>query len=139
MNKTTAEVAAPKKRFGLFAARPAEDPEIRHKPLRQRLAENWQLYLLLLVPVIITIVYKYGPMYGIQIAFRDFKPSRGITGSEWVGLYWFKRFFESPNCVRMIKNTVLLSLYSLLWSLNNSHPATISKEMFDAVQKTCKQ
>ena len=48
MNKTTAEVAAPKKRFGLFAARPAEDPEIRHKPLRQRLAENWQLYLLLL-------------------------------------------------------------------------------------------
>ena len=116
MNKTTAEVAAPKKRFGLFAARPAEDPEIRHKPLRQRLAENWQLYLLLLVPVIITIIYKYGPMYGIQIAFRDFKPSRGITGSEWVGLYWFKRFFESPNCVRMIKNTVLLSLYSLLWS-----------------------
>lgn len=55
-------------------------------------------------------------MYGIQIAFRDFKASRGITGSEWVGLYWFKRFFESPNCVRMIKNTVLLSLYSLLWS-----------------------
>ena len=116
MNKTTAEVAAPKKRFGLFAARPAEDPEIRHKPLRQRLSENWQLYLLLLVPVIITIIYKYGPMYGIQIAFRNFKPSRGITGSEWVGLYWFQRFFESPNCVRMIKNTVLLSLYSLLWS-----------------------
>lgn len=115
MNKTTAEVAAPKKRFGLFAARPAEDPEIHHKPLRQRLTENWQLYLLL-VPVIITIIYKYGPMYGIQIAFRDFKSSRGITGSEWVGMYWFKRFFESPNCARMIKNTVLLSLYSLLWS-----------------------
>jgi putative aldouronate transport system permease protein len=55
-------------------------------------------------------------MYGIQIAFRDFKASRGITGSEWVGLYWFKRFFESPNCWRMIKNTVLLSLYGLLWS-----------------------
>ena len=51
------------------------------KPLKQRITENWQLYLLLLIPVIITIVYKYGPMYGIQIAFRDFKASRGITGS----------------------------------------------------------
>ena len=86
------------------------------RSLKRRLKDNWQLYLLLLVPVVITIIYKYGPMYGIQIAFRDFKPSRGITGSRWVGLDWFVRFFSSPNCGRMIKNTVLLSLYSLLWS-----------------------
>ena len=83
------------------------------RSLKRRLMDNWQLYLLLLVPVVITIIYKYGPMYGIQIAFRDFKPSRGITGSKWVGLDWFVRFFSSPNCVRMIKNTVLLSLYTL--------------------------
>jgi putative aldouronate transport system permease protein len=89
---------------------------VHQKSLKQRLKENWQLYAMLVVPVVITIIYKYGPMYGIQIAFRDFKASRGITGSEWVGLYWFKRFFESPNCWRMIKNTVLLSLYGLLWS-----------------------
>lgn len=86
------------------------------KPLKQRLISNWQLYAMLLIPVVITIIYKYIPMYGIQIAFRDFKASRGMFGSEWVGLYWFERFFTSPNCVRMIKNTVLLSLYSLLWS-----------------------
>jgi len=73
------------------------------------------MYLLLLIPIVITFVYKYIPMYGIQIAFRDFKASRGITGSEWVGLYWFKRFFSSPNCWRMIRNTFLLSGYSLLW------------------------
>ena len=85
-------------------------------PLGKRIADNWQLYLLLLIPVAITVVYKYGPMYGIQIAFRDFRASRGITGSEWVGLEWFERFFTSPNAARMIKNTVLLSLYSLLWS-----------------------
>ena len=98
-------------------AQPAAGAAVVHrKPLKQRIAENWQLYLLLLIPVIITIVYKYGPMYGIQIAFRDFKASRGITGSEWVGLEWFEEFFSSPNCGRMIKNTVLLSLYSLLWS-----------------------
>ncbi|MFQ7550227.1 MAG: ABC transporter permease [Blautia marasmi] len=71
---------------------------------------------MLLIPVVITVIYKYIPMYGIQIAFRDFKASRGMWGSEWVGLKWFERFFTSPNCFRMIKNTVLLSLYSLLWS-----------------------
>lgn len=86
------------------------------KPLGTRLKENWQLYLLLLIPVIITVIYKYGPMYGIQIAFRDFTASRGIWGSEWVGFEWFERFFSSPNCGRMIVNTVLISLYSLLWS-----------------------
>ena len=86
------------------------------KTLSRRILDNWQLYLLLLIPVVLTIVYKYLPMYGIQIAFRDFKASRGYMGSEWVGLYWFKRFFSSPTCVRMIKNTILISLYSLLWS-----------------------
>lgn len=86
------------------------------KTLKRRLVSNWQLYAMLLIPLVVTIVYKYVPMYGIQIAFRDYKASRGMFGSEWVGLEWFRRFFSSPNCIRMIKNTVLLSLYSLLWS-----------------------
>lgn len=85
------------------------------KSLASRIGEYWQMYLLLLIPVVLTLVYKYYPMYGIQMAFRNFKPSRGIWGSEWVGFDWFVRFFESPNAGRMIKNTVLLSLYSLLW------------------------
>lgn len=86
------------------------------KPIGKRIGQYWQLYLMLLIPVVLTIIYKYIPMYGIQIAFRDYKASRGMFGSEWVGLQWFERFFSSPNCVRMIKNTVLLSLYGLLWS-----------------------
>lgn len=93
----------------------AKTPRLKSS-LWQRVKENWQLYLLLLVPIIITIIYKYIPMYGIQIAFRDFKASKGYLGSEWVALEWFERFFTSPNCWRMIKNTFLLSLYSLLWS-----------------------
>lgn len=97
-------------------SKPAVATTKKQLPLSKRLAANWQLYLLLVIPVIITVIYKYIPMYGIQIAFRDFKASRGYLGSEWVGLYWFQRFFSSPNCVRMIRNTVLLSLYSLLWS-----------------------
>lgn len=70
---------------------------------------------MLLVPVVLTIIYKYIPMYGIQIAFRDYKASKGFMGSEWVGLEWFFRFFSAPTFWRMMKNTILLSLYSLLW------------------------
>ena len=83
---------------------------------KKLIMENWQLYLMLAVPVILTVIFKYLPMYGIQIAFRDYKASAGITGSQWVGMKWFERFFSSPNCWRMIKNTFLLALYSLLWS-----------------------
>lgn len=82
----------------------------------ERIGDHWQLYLMLSIPLILTIIYKYVLMYGIQIAFRDYKSVRGMWGSEWVGFKWFQRFFSSPNCVRMIKNTILLSLYSLLWS-----------------------
>ena len=74
------------------------------------------MYLLLLIPVVLTFVYKYIPMYGVQIAFRDYSPSKGFSGSTWVGLKWFERFFNAPTCSRMIKNTILLSAYSLLWS-----------------------
>lgn len=98
------------------AASVAMPPVRRGKSLGRRILEHWQLYLLLLVPIVITIIYKYIPMYGVQIAFRDFKASRGFLGSEWVGWDWFERFFTAPTFSRMIRNTVLLSFYSLLWS-----------------------
>ena len=101
-SKSSAAAAVPSKRFG--------------KPLGQRLAENWQLYALLLIPVVLTVVYKYIPMYGIQIAFRDFNPNLGYLGSKWVGFDWFVRFFKAPTFARMMKNTILISLYGLLWS-----------------------
>ena len=59
------------------AASVAMPPVRRGKSLGRRILEHWQLYLLLLVPIVITIIYKYIPMYGVQIAFRDFKASRG--------------------------------------------------------------
>lgn len=98
------------------AAKTAKPMRLHRKTLGQRILENWQLYLLLIIPVVITIIYKYIPMYGIQIAFRDYKPARGFFGSKWVGWYWFERFFTAPTFKRMIVNTVKLSLYSLLWS-----------------------
>ena len=95
---------------------PAGSVAVNKRSLKKRIRNNWQLYAMLLIPVILTVIYKYIPMYGIQIAFRDYKASSGMLGSEWVGWKWFERFFTSPNCFRMIKNTLLLSLYSLLWS-----------------------
>ena len=94
------------------AARPKT---VKNKNLGKRIADHWQLYVLLLIPVIITIVYKYGPMYGIQIAFRNYNPGLGITGSPWVGWKWFERFFRAPNFDRMLWNTIKLSVYGLLW------------------------
>ena len=69
----------------------------KKKSLSTRLVANWELYLLLLIPIVLTIVYKYIPMYGIQIAFRDYKASAGITGSRFVGLPWFERFFRADK------------------------------------------
>lgn len=90
---------------------------VKRKPdLWKQVKKHWEFYLLLLPGIIITIIFKYWPMYGVQIAFRDYNVVDGFFGSEWVGLKWFVRFFTSYNSVRMIKNTVLLSLYSILWT-----------------------
>ena len=76
--------------------------QTKQKSVWERMGDHWQLYVMLSIPLILTIIYKYVPMYGIQIAFRDYKSVRGMWGSEWVGLKWFQRFFSSPNCIRMI-------------------------------------
>lgn len=86
-------------------------------PLRQRIARTivneWQLWVLLLPAIVFFIVFCYFPMYGVQIAFRDYKAAFGITGSKWVGLKHFRTFFNSYYCGRMFANTFLLNLYGL--------------------------
>ena len=86
------------------------------KSLGRMLRRYWQIYLLLLPGIIITVIYKYLPIYGVQIAFRDYNPAMGFFRSPWVGLKWFNRFFTNYNSSRMIRNTILLSLYSILWT-----------------------
>jgi len=87
-----------------------------HKPLGKRILSCWDLYLLLLPGIILTLIYKYIPMYGIQIAFRDYNAALGFSGSPWVGLKWFEKFFNNYKSLQLIRNTVLLSLYSILWT-----------------------
>lgn len=73
------------------------------------------LILMILPPVIFTFIFSYIPMYGILISFKDYNPAKGVWASEWVGFKYFKFFFENPYCIRLVKNTLLLGLYSLFW------------------------
>lgn len=81
--------------------------------LKEDIRKRWQLYLMLLLPVAWIIVFCYVPMGGILIAFKDYSFRKGVWGSDWVGLKYFKQFFSNPDMMRLLKNTLLLSLYSL--------------------------
>ncbi|MEK3884030.1 ABC transporter permease subunit [Paenibacillus sp. PL2-23] len=81
-----------------------------------KIKQNYELYLFLMPAVLIYLVFKYYPMYGVQIAFKDFRASKGIWGSEWVGFEHFVRFFEAYNFWPIMQNTILLSVYSLIFS-----------------------
>ncbi|MCM8711847.1 ABC transporter permease subunit [Clostridium sp. SYSU_GA19001] len=77
--------------------------------------DNYQLYLFILPAIVLTFIFAYLPMYGIVIAFKDFNVLKGILGSPWVGFKHFERFIDSPNFMLTFKNTLLLSIYGLLW------------------------
>jgi len=82
----------------------------------RKILTNWQLYLFLLPTILYFLVFKYGPMYGIQIAFKDFVPTEGIWGSPWVGFEHFQRFFNSFQFGTLLRNTLVLSIYALVIS-----------------------
>ena len=83
------------------------------KQIMLSIRKNWQLYLFLLVPVVYVIVFKYVPMGGVVIAFKEFKMRQGIWGSDWVGLEHFIRFINTYQFGKVVKNTLILSLYSI--------------------------
>lgn len=74
---------------------------------------NWSLYVMIAFPVIYMIIFDYIPMYGVQIAFKDFKIAKGIFGSEWVGLKHFIKFLSYYNFETILKNTLAISLYGI--------------------------
>ncbi|HML48660.1 MAG TPA: sugar ABC transporter permease, partial [Clostridia bacterium] len=83
---------------------------------RSRRARNWQLYALLIPVAAYFIVFKYMPMLGLQIAFKNYSIRRGILASPWIGLDHFARFFKSYKSGPVIRNTVMISLLTLLLS-----------------------
>ncbi|MBM7650821.1 putative aldouronate transport system permease protein [Neobacillus cucumis] len=76
---------------------------------------NYQLYLLVLPALILLIVFKYVPMYGAIIAFKDFNPLQGIMGSPWIGWKNFEKFMSTPDFMDLLKNTLKLSAFGLIF------------------------
>lgn len=102
------------------SALPAGRPETRVRyrsagaRLRNIIRDKW-LYFMLLPGVAYFIIFKYVPMYGIVMAFQDYKPYLGFMNSPWVGLKHFERFFSEPQFWMLFRNTVLLALYNLVF------------------------
>ncbi len=88
----------------------------KHANLKKKILARWQLYLLLLVPLLYIIIFAYVPMGGLIIAFKDYDFRLGILKSPWVGLKHFQNFFQSYKFKLVLKNTLTLSVYSLLVS-----------------------
>ncbi|HBU82383.1 MAG TPA: sugar ABC transporter permease [Paenibacillus sp.] len=76
---------------------------------------NKYLYIMMIPVIGYYLIFHYGPMYGAIIAFKDYSPMKGILGSDWVGLKHFEEFFNSYYFLRVLKNTLLISLYTLLF------------------------
>ncbi|SDC15179.1 putative aldouronate transport system permease protein [Paenibacillus sp. UNCCL117] len=77
--------------------------------------KNWDLYLLVLPVVLYFLLIKYLPMYGIQLAFKDFSAAKGFLGSEWVGFKHFIRFFSNYQFWTLIQNTIGISLLEIIF------------------------
>ena len=90
-----------------------EKTTIIKQPLGKRMLKHYQFYLLLLPAIVYIIIFNYVPMYGVQIAFKNYKMSLGIMGSKWVGFKHFADFFGSYYFWTLLRNTLVVSFYSL--------------------------
>lgn len=88
----------------------------RLKKWCRSVVDNRWLYVLILPALVYLIIFNYMPMYGVQIAFKNYKAVRGIAGSDWVGLKHFQTFFGAYYCGRLIGNTLILNVLSLICS-----------------------
>ncbi len=84
-----------------------------HSKLLKRILRHWQLYLLILLPVVYVVMFRYVPIFGSQIAFREYKLNMGISGSKWVGLKHFVEFLTGNQFGVLMKNTLALSFYNI--------------------------
>ena len=99
--------------------KPVEINHYNKGSLGQRISRDFSLnkykYLLILPVLVYLFLFCYKPMYGLVIAFKNYKPTRGIAGSKWVGFLWFETFFKDPYFFRLIRNTFLLSLLNIVF------------------------
>lgn len=91
-------------------------PSGKRNRILNLLYQERYLWLIALPGILWYAIFAYGPMYGLVIAFEQYSPVRGILGGPWVGFKWFLQFFRSQFCWELIRNTLLLSIYSLIFS-----------------------
>ena len=85
------------------------------KHLGRRMLNHWEIYVMMLPVIVFFLIFSYYPMYGIVIAFKDYWPTLGITGSPWVGFKHFEWLFATPEFLRALKNTIVISLLKLVF------------------------
>ena len=78
------------------------------------LKKDWQLWIMILPAIVYIIIFCYGPMYGIQLAFRKYDFSKGLTGGDWVGFKYFIQYFESSMFWTTLRNTFIISFFTLI-------------------------
>lgn len=88
--------------------------EPRKRAVGDHLRRYWQLWLMVLPAIGFIVLFAYVPMYGIQLAFREFDVTKGLTGGEWVGLKYFTQFFNNPLFGQIMVNTITISLWTLV-------------------------
>ncbi len=133
MEKVTLE---PKERK-LKLSEPAGKEGTKWAKLKKRLLRDKWMYLLLLPGIVLTVIFKYVPMYGAIIAFKDYNPMLGIMESPWVGLAHFKEFIGSPNFAMLLTNTLKISVYGLL--LGFFPPILLALSLNQILNKKIKQ
>ncbi|UFU06657.1 ABC transporter permease [Ruania halotolerans] len=115
----TATTTGPARPPGVVPSRgPAPDPPKGRRTgvpaLRRHVHRYWQLWVMALPAIAFVAIFAYVPMYGLQLAFREFDFAAGLTGGEWVGLKYFRQFFESPQFWTLMRNTVVISMTTLV-------------------------
>lgn len=92
---------------------------IKRETFAERVKKDWKrnrsLYILVIPVLIFYLIFHYKPMYGAIIAFKDYTPALGVSGSPWVGIKNFTRFFTEPYFERLLRNTLLISIYNLIF------------------------
>ncbi len=89
---------------------------IRLKKLKNYMTGNYPLYLMMIPALVLLVLFNYVPMYGIIIAFQDYMPLYGFSGSPWVGLRWFSYLLDMPDALQVIVNTVIIAIGKILFS-----------------------
>ena len=90
----------------------------KNNGIKTHLMQNWELYLMIVPVIAYYIIFCYVPMYGAIIAFQNYSPGKGILGSKWVGLKLFIDFLSSPDIGRLMKNTLTISINSLIFAFS---------------------